>query len=107
MILRKMASTKWLQLNLWFGLTVCVALFSSMPLYANAILERTLQKELQLLQAERHQYPGYVRVNALPGANGDQAMTARIVDDLDRYVSGFPERVGSVCIRATSPGPRS
>jgi len=36
MILRKMAKNKWLQLNLWFGLTVCVALFSSMPLYSHA-----------------------------------------------------------------------
>ncbi|AGA57566.1 ABC-type transport system, involved in lipoprotein release, permease component [Thermobacillus composti KWC4] len=94
MILRKMASTKWLQLNLWFGLTVCVALFSSMPLYANAILERTLQKELQLMQTERNVYPGYMRVNALPGTIDDRARAAQVVDNLDRYVFGFPERVG-------------
>jgi len=94
MILRKMASTKWLQLNLWFGLTVCVALFSSMPLYANAILERTLQKELQLMQSERNIFPGYMRVNALPGTVGEMARIPQIVDDLDRYVTTFPERVG-------------
>jgi len=94
MILRKMASTKWLQLNLWFGLTVCVALFSSMPLYANAILERTLQKELQLMQTERNIFPGYVRVNALPNAIKDKSRTPQIVDELDRYMATFPERVG-------------
>jgi len=94
MILRKMASTKWLQLNLLFGLTVCVALFSSMPLYANATLERTLQKELQLMQTERNQYPGFVRVNANPGALGDRVRAARAVDELDRCLLEYPERAG-------------
>ena len=64
MILRKMANNKWLQLNLWFGLTVCVALFSSMPLYSDAILQRTLLKELQLVQSKNAVYPGYIRVSS-------------------------------------------
>ena len=62
MIFRKMAKNRWLQLNLWFGLTICVALFSSMPLYSHAILQRTLLKELQQLRIDQNIYPGLLHV---------------------------------------------
>jgi len=93
MILRKMANNKWLQLNLWFGLTICVALFSSMPLYSNAILQRTLYKELQQLQLTNGTFPGYMRINAFVNEE-DPVKMARTVTGLDRYVAGFPSRVG-------------
>ncbi len=93
MILRKMANNKWLQLNLLFGLIVCVALFSSMPLYSNAILQRTLYKELQQQQLTNNTYPGYMRVNALVNQE-DPVKLARTITSLDRYVAGFPDRVG-------------
>ncbi|NIK68094.1 ABC transporter permease [Paenibacillus sp. BK720] len=94
MILRKMANNKWLQLNLWFGLTVCVALFSSMPLYSDAILERTLQKELQLVQSKNSVFPGYVRVStSVSSAKMDQK-TAQAIERADRYIQSIPERMG-------------
>ncbi len=94
MILRKMASNKWLQLNLWFGLTICVALFSSMPLYSEAILQRTLQKELQRLQSESFVYPGYVRAATTISSSKSTEDTAEAIAKADRYMEGLPARAG-------------
>ncbi len=94
MILRKMVSNKWLQLNLWFGLTICVALFSSMPLYSEAILERTLQKELQRLQSEDSVYPGFVRAATTISSTKSAEDTAEAIARADRYMEGFSARAG-------------
>ncbi|EXX84613.1 hypothetical protein BG53_10890, partial [Paenibacillus darwinianus] len=93
MILRKMAKNKWLQLNLWFGLTVCVALFSSMPLYSSAILQRTLYKELQQMQMAKQIYPGQLRVVLNTSGVKDPAKLARTIESTDGYVLGFSGRV--------------
>ncbi|PWW07221.1 putative ABC transport system permease protein [Paenibacillus cellulosilyticus] len=94
MILRKMAKNKWLQLNLWLGLTVCVALFSSMPLYSKAILERTLLKELQSVQAQQQVYPGYVRIESTISAETMTEKTTAAIQKADRYVKTIPGKLG-------------
>jgi len=94
MILRKMAKNKWLQLNLWFGLTVCVALFSSMPLYSHAILQRTLYKELQLLQSRESVYPGFIRISTTVASAKADEETAKRIAQADRFVRSIPERTG-------------
>ncbi|WP_028610037.1 ABC transporter permease [Paenibacillus harenae] len=94
MILRKMANNKWLQLNLWFGLTVCVALFSSMPLYSEAILQRTLLKELQLLQSQSAVYPGFVRASTTVSSSTMDPETAEAIARADRFVQTIPDRTG-------------
>ncbi len=58
MIVRKMVKNKWLEISMLLGLTLIVALVSSMPLYTSAILERMLVKELEQLQTESDRYPG-------------------------------------------------
>ncbi|MDQ6417861.1 FtsX-like permease family protein [Paenibacillus sp. LHD-117] len=94
MILRKMAKNKWLQLNLWFGLTLCVALFSSMPLYSEAILQRTLVKELQSIQYREAVYPGYVRISTSVSAVEMDDQTKKKISQADRFVQLIPERIG-------------
>ncbi|GGD73906.1 ABC transporter permease [Paenibacillus nasutitermitis] len=95
MIFRKMAKNRWLQLNLWFGLTICVALFSSMPLYSHAILQRTLIKELQQLQKDQNIYPGFVRVatSISPGERTPEQVRGMIAK-ADLYMDRTPERFG-------------
>jgi putative ABC transport system permease protein len=63
MILRKIIKNKWLELSLLIGLIVTVALVSSMPIYTDAILERTLKKDLQAYQEQTNQYPGIYAVS--------------------------------------------
>jgi putative ABC transport system permease protein len=94
MILRKMANNKWLQLNLWFGLTLCVALFSSMPLYSEAILHRTLQKELQQVQSENAVYPGFVRVSTTISSSTMDKETLDKIQKADRFVLSIPDIMG-------------
>lgn len=94
MFLRKMANNKWLQLNLWFGLTVCVALFSSMPLYSEAILQRTLLKELQLVQSQSAVYPGFVRVSSTVSSSKMDKETFEAIARADRFVQTIPGRAG-------------
>lgn len=94
MILRKMAKNKWLQLNLWFGLTLCVALFSSMPLYSQAVLQRTLLKELQSVQNRESVYPGFVRISTTVSAQTMDEKTKRRIGQADNFVKLIPERMG-------------
>lgn len=94
MILRKMASNKWLQLNLWLGLTVCVALFSSMPLYSDAILQRTLVKELQQVQQQSGVYPGYIRIATSVSSSKMDKKTIEAIAKADRFAATIPGRAG-------------
>jgi len=94
MILRKMANNKWLQLNLWFGLTICVALFCSMPLYSDAIMQRTLQKELQLVQAQEEVYPGFVRIRTTVSRDMELEQTIERITQADKFVESIPRRIG-------------
>ncbi|CAM4222766.1 putative ABC transport system permease protein [Paenibacillus endophyticus] len=98
MILRKMANNKWLQLNLWIGLTVCVALFSSLPLYSEAILQRTLLKEVQSVQHEENVYPGYIRMSTTVSAAQIDDKTITAIQRADRFVQSIPERMGLVAL---------
>ncbi|MFC5529482.1 ABC transporter permease [Cohnella yongneupensis] len=94
MILRKMANNKWLQLNLWFGLTVCVALFSSMPLYSDAIMQRTLIKELQQMQTESAVYPGFIRVSTSNSSSMMDKKTVETIERADQFARSIPGRMG-------------
>ncbi|WP_127530165.1 ABC transporter permease [Paenibacillus kobensis] len=93
MILRKMANNKWLQLNLWLGLTVCVALFSSMPLYSHAILQRTLLKEVQSVQTQNAVYPGFIRIATTVSAVKMDKKTMDAIERADRFVKTIPGRM--------------
>ncbi|MBP3967090.1 ABC transporter permease [Paenibacillus lignilyticus] len=94
MIFRKMAKNRWLQLNLWFGLTICVALFSSMPLYSHAILQRTLFKELQQLQKDQNVYPGSLRASTSVSGTRNFDEIRSLIGKADRYMYNAPQRLG-------------
>lgn len=100
MILRKMANNKWLQMNLWIGLTVCVALFSSMPLYSEAILQQTLQKELQSVQLQEGVYPGYIRIGTTVSSSTVDEKTVEAIRRADRFVQTIPGRAGLEALSA-------
>lgn len=84
MIVRKMVKNKWLEISMLLGLTLIVALVSSMPLYTSAILERMLVKELEQLQTESDRYPGtYMSssvINRVVGSLEEQEQRIRNID---------------------------
>lgn len=58
MIIRKMMQNKWLVASLFIGLSISVALVSSMPIYSEAVLSRMLVKDLEKMQENSNVYPG-------------------------------------------------
>lgn len=87
MIARKMASNKWLELSLLFGLVVTVALVSSMPMYTDAILQRMLLKDLQKQQLNTHEYPGNVRIFTYKNGDEDAAQAKARLQFADRFIA--------------------
>lgn len=94
MIVRKMARNKWLQLNLWFGLTICVALFCSMPLYSNAISQRTFVRELQAVQSQKSVYPGMVEISTTVSSHVMDEATKQKIADAEAFVKTIPQQMG-------------
>lgn len=58
MIFRKILKNKWLVSCLLLGLIISVALISSIPMYAEGILQRLLIKELEEYQQKNNKFPG-------------------------------------------------
>jgi putative ABC transport system permease protein len=87
MIARKMASNKWLELSMLFGLVVNVALVSSMPVYTDAILQRMLLKDLQKQQLKTQEYPGNVRIFSYRNGDEDDARSKERLQFADRFLA--------------------
>lgn len=58
MVLRKMAKNKWYVLFLMLGLLISSALFSSIPMYTQGVLQKVLVKDLEDYQVKNSKYPG-------------------------------------------------
>lgn len=61
-VLQKLLKKKWLTLSLVFGMTVCVALISSIPLFSDGVLQRMLIQELEQAQKDSNLYSGYYMI---------------------------------------------
>jgi putative ABC transport system permease protein len=94
MILRKMIKNKWLELSLLFGLIFTVALVSSMPIYTQAILQRTLTKDLQNLQTEKNVYPGIFEYSAAVGENLTIDQKRAVFKTIDRFMDKQSDNLG-------------
>jgi putative ABC transport system permease protein len=86
-LLRKMVNNKWLAASLLLGLTLTVALASSIPIYTNAILHRMLVKELERRQQETGDFAGTYWVSVQFGsAELDGQNSSELIAGLDRYM---------------------
>ena len=59
-VLRKMISKKWMLLALLVGNILLVSIAAGNPMYTQAVLQRTLTKQLENYLAEKNAYPGLV-----------------------------------------------
>lgn len=66
MIFRKMFKNLWLMLCMFLGLVVSVALISSIPIYTQAVLQKSLIKDMENYQKVEKLFPGgyYVSYSA-------------------------------------------
>ena len=58
LVLRKMASNRWLVLALLAGSVLSVALLASIPIYTDGVLQRLLTRDLERYQERTGRYPG-------------------------------------------------
>lgn len=87
MIFRKMVKNKWLELSLLIGLTLSVALVSSMPIYTKAILERMLVKDLENLQHVTGVYPGKHLSNIRLAEEYKPEQVGAVFHSMDQFIS--------------------
>jgi putative ABC transport system permease protein len=89
-----MIKNKWLELSLLFGLIFTVALVSSMPIYTQAILQRTLTKDLQNLQLNKNVYPGFFEYSASTGDVLTPAQKRAVLKTVDRFMGEQKDHFG-------------
>ena len=58
LVLRKMASNRWLVLALLAGSVLSVGLLASIPIYTDGVLQRLLTRDLERYQERTGRYPG-------------------------------------------------
>lgn len=72
-VIRKMVSKKWMVLALLIGNILLISITSGNPMYTQAVLQRTLTKNLETYLTETNAYPGLITLN-VPNSNKDRAM---------------------------------
>lgn len=87
MIIRKMANNKWLVASLLLGMTIGVALVSTMPIYSEAILSRMLVKDLETMQQDRNVYPGSFFAKLTLSQESPETRKS-LLNEMDAYMSG-------------------
>ncbi len=75
---------KWLALCLIIGCSLAVAVFSSVPIYRDAVLQRMLTKDLEKTYSESRRYPGMVKLESSV-YTGDDKSEQNSVDKYNLY----------------------
>lgn len=57
-VIRKMLNNKWMTFCVIIGSIITVAMFSSIPIYTNGVMQRTLIKDLEQYQETSNVFPG-------------------------------------------------
>ena len=64
LVIRKLGKMKWLAACLIIGCSLAVAIFSSVPMYRDAVLQRMLTKDLEQTYTTESLYPGMVKLES-------------------------------------------
>jgi len=90
MILRKMIKNKGLSFSLLLGMTVAVALGSSIPIYSEAIMQRAVVKDMEFLQqnATYQEYPGMLNAVLLLDSLSAKEKNELVFHEIDGYMDG-------------------
>ncbi len=84
MLFRKTVKNRWLVLSLLVGMTLCIALTSSMPIYKHSILQRMLHKEMEQSYVKTGEYSGTLSAeSSLPDLPARELLND--IADIDTY----------------------
>lgn len=96
MIFRKMMRNKLMTFNLALTCTLFIALMSSVPLYADGVLQNLLFDEMESFQIDRNVFPGSITVTSdygfYPGGRQDRR---RVFDRVNDHLKNtFTDTIG-------------
>lgn len=85
-VLRKMFSKKWMVLALLLGNILLISIAAGNPMYTQAVLQRTLTKNLESYLTENNAYPGLVTLRFFSPTNNPET-----VRQYNEQINGMPE----------------
>ena len=88
-IFRKIINKKWMFLALLIGNILLVSIAASNPLYADAVMQRMLDDDLENYIATRNSYPGNIVVSF-----GGTAQKDGVLQKYEELAAGIPARYG-------------
>jgi len=88
-IFRKIANKKWMFLALLIGNILLSAIACSNPLYADAVMQRMLDDDLEAYLEAKNSYPGNIIVS-FSGA----AKRNTLLDEVEEFALSLPEKYG-------------
>lgn len=62
-VFQKIREKKWMFISLLIGNLLLAAVAAASPMYTNAVMQRTLTRDLQQLTSQTNQYPGVIQIN--------------------------------------------
>lgn len=83
---RKIINNKWLFLCLLIGALSASGIFSTIPLYSNAILQRVLTKDLENAHLKTNKSPGAYSVETVTSGQYDKTFTDQVKDITERQL---------------------
>lgn len=84
---RKIINNKWLFLCLLIGALSACGIFSTLPLYTNAILQRVLTKDLENSHVKTGKSPGAYSVELVGKGQYDRSITEQVKDIAERQLT--------------------
>lgn len=88
-IFRKIASKKWMFLALLIGNILLISIACSNPMYADAVMQRMLDDDLEAYISSRNAYPGNITVSF-----GGYSQKDGVVEKYESYANSIPEQYG-------------
>ena len=88
-VIRKMFSKKWMVLALLIGNILLVSITAGNPMYTQAMLQRTLTRNLEALIEEENIYPGLVSLYLKKASTGTATKSRTVIEQSEAVAAGF------------------
>lgn len=85
-VIRKMLNNKWMMLCVIIGSVITVAMFSSIPIYTDGVLQRMLIKDLERLQETSDIFPGGYLIEYEKSLSQSETEANNLLSDLDQKI---------------------
>lgn len=97
-VLRKMINNKWMTLCIIIGSIITVAMFSSIPIYTDGIIQRMLTRDLEEAQETQGIFPGGYLIEYDNSYSQGEAKDKNVLNHLDQKISEVVSRTISLPI---------